>query len=204
MPFTGASARLRPQLMHGAATMATKTGQGWRIAGWGMIAGFLLTPLVAMRFTHEVKWTVFDFVFAGIVLGGGGLAAEATIRFSQDRAYRIAAALALLAAILLVWINAAVGIIGNENNPLNLLYGGVLAVALAGALFARFSAPGMAQAMAIAAAMQALVAVVAVVAGRDAPPGPVGQVLLNGFFVGLWAASAALFARAAARMVERV
>jgi hypothetical protein len=33
----------------------------------------LLVPPVAMQFTDEVDWGVFDFVFAGILLGGGGL-----------------------------------------------------------------------------------------------------------------------------------
>jgi hypothetical protein len=183
--------------------MATRTGQGWRIAGWSGIAALLLTPLVAMRFTNAVNWTTSDFIFAGIVLGSLGLGAEAAIRFSRDIAYRAAAALALLAAVLLVWINAAAGIIGDAGNPLNLLYGGVLAVALAGALAARFRARGMAQAMITAAVAEAAVAVVAVIANGAAPPGPVGEVLLNGFFVALWAGSAALFARAA-RTAERV
>jgi hypothetical protein len=187
--------------MHGTDTMATGagiSGRGWRIAAWGTIAALLLTPLVAMRFTDQVNWTASDFVFAGLVFGGVGLGAQAALRFSRDMAYRAGCGLALLAAFLLVWINAAVGIIGDEDNPLNLLYGGVLVVALAGALFARFRPRGMAQAMATAAAAEALVAVVAMVGGRHEPPGLVGEALLNGFFVGLWSLSAALFAKAGA------
>jgi hypothetical protein len=36
-------------------------------------AFILLLPLVAMQFTDEVDWGVFDFVAAGVLLGGGGL-----------------------------------------------------------------------------------------------------------------------------------
>jgi hypothetical protein len=46
---------------------------------------------------------------------------------------------------------------------------------------------------------QALVAVVALVAGLGAtePPGPLGILILNGFFVTLFVGSASLFRRAA-------
>jgi hypothetical protein len=44
------------------------------VARIALVTGFiLLLPLVAMQFTDEVDWGVFDFVFAGILLGGGGL-----------------------------------------------------------------------------------------------------------------------------------
>ena len=39
----------------------------------------LLLPLVAMQFTDEVNWGVFDFVFAGALLGGTGLLLELAV-----------------------------------------------------------------------------------------------------------------------------
>ena len=51
---------------------------------------------------------------------------------------------AALGAFFLVWVNGAVGIIGNEENQANLLFFGVLAVAVVGSLIARFRAKGMA------------------------------------------------------------
>ena len=36
--------------------------------------------------------------------------------------------MAIVAAFLLIWINLAVGINGSEDNPANLMYGGVLTV----------------------------------------------------------------------------
>lgn len=169
----------------------------WRTIGWSVAAAVLLLPLAAMQFTAEVHWTGSDFVFAGVLIGGAGGAFELVVRARQNGAYRAGMALALAAAFLLVWLNAAVGIIGSEDNPLNLLYGAVVLVALVGALAARFGARGMAHAMTAAAIAQALVGIVAITAGANEPPGPAGLGLLNGFFVALFSGSAWLFRRAA-------
>lgn len=169
----------------------------WRIAGWTLAVLLLLLPLVAMQFTTEVDWTAADFVFAAVLIGGVGLAIELAFRSNRNGAYRLAVALFVGAAFLLVWINAAVGIIGGEDNPLNLLYAGVLAIACAGAVVARFRARGMARAMSVAAAAQAVVGIIAVIAEAHLPPGPLGLIVLNGGFVAMFAASAVLFGRAA-------
>lgn len=172
-------------------------GNGWRIAGWGAAATLLLIPFVAMRFTSEVNWTASDFVFAGALIGGVGVTLELAVRMTRNHAYRAGVGAALAAAFLLIWINAAVGIIGSEDNPLNLLYAGVLAIALAGAIGAGFQPRGMARAMIAAAGALGLIAVLAVIAGRNDPPGAMGLVLLNGFFVALFLGAAWLFRKAA-------
>ena len=174
----------------------------WRVAGWSIAALLWLLPLAAMQVTREVNWTASDFVFAAVLIGGAGLVLELAARATRSLAYRGGVALLVAAAFLLVWINAAVGIIGDEDNPLNLLYGGVLAVALVGAVAGRFRARGLARSAAAAAIAQALIGAVAVVAGRDQPPGAIGLVMLNGFFVALFACSAWLFDRAA-RQADR-
>lgn len=182
------------------AQAAARGGQSWRIAGWGVAASLLLLPLAAMQFTDEVNWSPGDFVFAGIMFGAVGLVLELTFRRSARVAYRGAVGLALAAVFLLIWVNGAVGIIGDEDNPWNLMFGGVIAVALVGAIVARFEAAAMARAMALAAVAQALVAAIALVAGLGAldPPGPAGIAAINGFFFALWALSAALFRKASA------
>jgi len=93
----------------------------WRIAVWGGAALLLLLPLVAMQFTTEVVWTGFDFLLFGVMLAvlGGGI--ELAVRMSRHYAYRAAAGIALVTGFLLVWMNLAVGIIGNEENPANLM-----------------------------------------------------------------------------------
>ena len=98
-------------------------------------ACILLVPLVAMQFTEEVNWDLFDFAFMGTLLFGTGLAYELVARKAGAIAYRAAVGVALAAALLLVWVNGAVGIIG--NGPVNLMYFGVLAVLVIGAAVAR-------------------------------------------------------------------
>jgi hypothetical protein len=170
--------------------------------GWGMAAVLLLLPLVAMQFTSEVNWTLSDFVFAGAMFGLVGGTYELAIRLSRNYAYRGGVAVALLAAFLLVWINLAVGIIGNEDNPANLIFFAVIAIALTGSIAARFDAIGMARAMTVTAVVQELIAVTVLFVGlgRTEPPGPVGLFALISFFAFLWIASAALFRKAASAL----
>jgi hypothetical protein len=174
-------------------------GAPWRIIGWGAAALILLTPLVAMQVTDEVDWDAFDFVFMGAVLGGVGLGLELTMKRTADAAYRAAAGVALAAAFLLVWMNAAVGLIGGEQEDANALYLGVPAVGLVGALLVRFRPAGLAWAMAAAALAQACVPLLA--AAWDPALRPLAlsaQVAgLTGLFAGLWLLSAGLFRTAA-------
>jgi hypothetical protein len=164
------------------------------MAGWGLLALLLLLPLVAMQFTDEVNWDAADFLVMGVLLASVGLAFELAARMSGDAAYRAAAGLAIVAAFLLIWVNLAVGIIGAEDNPANLMYAGVLAVGGIGALVARLRPAGMARAMFATAAAVALVALIALVAGLDTR---VQVVFANLFFVALFAASAWQFREAA-------
>jgi hypothetical protein len=116
----------------------------------------------------------------------------------DSTAYRSAVGVALAAALMLVWLSLGVGIIGADGDPANLMYFGVLAVGILGALVARFRPRGMARALVAVAFAQALVAGIAIVAGLGRPwSGPLELLLLNGFFVSLFAGSAWLFRRAA-------
>ncbi len=163
----------------------------------------LLIPLVAMRFTNEVKWTLFDFVFAGTLIFGTGLLFEvARKKAAGNGAYKLAAGAALAAVFFLIWINGAVGIIGSETNPLNLMYFGVIGIAFLGALIARFRPQGMARALFAAAIAQAIIPVIALVGNPQVisteAPGVVGVFALNSCFVILFVGSALLFRRASA------
>jgi hypothetical protein len=162
----------------------------WRITGWGLAASLLLLPAVAMRFTPEVNWTAFDFVFAAALIGGVGVAFEVAVRMTRSVPYRSGVAVALAAAFLLVWVNGAVGMIGSEDNPFNLLFLGVIALALAGAIAARFRAAGTARAMIAAAVAQGAIGVAGMAA--DLRGG-----VLSAALAGLGLLSAALFRKAA-------
>jgi hypothetical protein len=192
----------------------SKHGTASRSAGRVAVAtaAILLVPWVAMRFTDEVVWGVGDFLVAGILLFGTGLTYSVAARRANDAAYRIAVGVAVGAALLLVWVNLAVGIIGDEENPANAMFLGVLAVGIIGVLIARFHPHRMARALFATAVAQALVAVIALIAVETSPsvwreasgaqdPGPVVQILgVNGMFVALFLGSAWLFRRAARRL----
>jgi hypothetical protein len=120
-------------------------------------------------------------------------------------AYRTAIGVALAAAILLVWLSLGVGIIGADGDPANLMYFGVLAVGMVGAMIARLRPRGMARALFATALAQALVAAIALIARLGLPWSPPAEILaLNGFFIALFVASAWLFRRAAHGPPERV
>lgn len=76
------------------------------------VAGLLLIPLIAMQFTNEVNWTLADFVVAGVLLTVTGLMCELVMRKVNKIKYRITICAVLLAALLLVWLELAVGIFG--------------------------------------------------------------------------------------------
>ena len=76
-----------------------------------MTAVILLLPLVAMQFTDEVDWGVFDFVFAGVLLGGTGVLLELAVRKPRTIAYRVAAAAIGVAAIVLGEADDAPGLV---------------------------------------------------------------------------------------------
>ena len=164
-------------------------------------ATILLVPLVAMQFTDEVNWGPGDFIIMGGLLLGVSLAYELVARRSKSTVYRVAFGVWLAAAFLLFWMNGAVGIIGNEGQPVNLLYGVVFAVALIGSFMARFRPRGMALTLFAAAFTQMLIPVIAMIVWPDVSwgaAGVVGVFCFNGFFVVLFIISGLLFRRAGA------
>ncbi|MGH9457094.1 MAG: hypothetical protein ACRD2J_05575 [Thermoanaerobaculia bacterium] len=115
----------------------------------------------------------------------------------DKNSYRLAAALAILGALLLVWLSLGVGIIGADGDPANRMYFAVVAVGLVGVLIARFRPNGMALALVAMVIAQAAIGAYAIFAGLGRPAsGPLELTLLNGFFVALFAAAAWLFRRA--------
>jgi peptidoglycan/LPS O-acetylase OafA/YrhL len=76
------------------------------------VAFLLLIPLIAMQFTDEVNWTLFDFLIAGVLLLGTGLLCELVMRKVTKIEHRIAICVVIVAALILIWIELAVGIFG--------------------------------------------------------------------------------------------
>jgi hypothetical protein len=171
-------------------------------------ACILLVPLSGNLF---MGWSCSPFAFAfwGALLFGTGITYELVARKGGTMAYRIAIGVACVTGFVLLWINAAAGIIG--DGPVNLMYLGVLAVGSIGAFIARFQPRGMALALFATAVAQMLVPVIALViwkAGWESllvdprspnppfDPGIVPVFGLNAVFVLLFAGSALLFRRA--------
>lgn len=68
----------------------------------------LLVPLVATLLSDEVTWTLPDFVAAGALLFGAGLAFIVAAR--RATRHRALLGIAILGALLLVWAELAVGV----------------------------------------------------------------------------------------------
>lgn len=176
-------------------------GSHWRIAAWAVVVALILTiPLVAMQFSDEWDWDLFDFIFAGTLLLGAALTYELVAKKGGSAAYRAAVGVAIATALVLVWVNAAAGIIGDDEF-FNLMYFGVLAIGIVGALFARLRPRGMALTLFAVASAQMLVPVIVLATPSIRyvlwePPGPVGVFVLNAFFALLWVGSALLFRKA--------
>ncbi len=159
----------------------------------------LLIPLAAMAFNVDGwAWGPGSFVLAWVLMAGAGLAYKVISSQATGPAYRVATALGVFTGLALVWINAAVGFIGSEDNPANLLFAGVWVIGAIGAVIARFKPAGMARALAATALAQFLVPVIALLVWpADFSPGVVPVFVLNLVFVLLFATAALLFRRAA-------
>ncbi len=177
-----------------------------RMLFWGGAAGLWLLPLAAMQFSAGMDWSVFDFVVWGVMLLIAAGVCELALRASGDLTFRAGVVVAVGAAFLLIWINLAVGIIGSEDDPANLMFFGVLVAGVIGAFVADFRATGMARAMLAMAALQGLAGGTALVAGWGAGGENWPQVIfvMTTFFGGLWLLSAWLFRKAGRHAVGRV
>lgn len=162
-------------------------------------ASILLLPLLAMQFSKEANWSMFDFVAAWILLFSAGFTYKLIVRKANNNLYKAASFIAVGTALFLVWSNLAVGIIGSEDNPENMMYFGVLAVGFIGSLIARFQPKGMSYSLYAASTAQAIITVIMLFLGMQHVPGSsVAEILgINLFFIVLWFGSALLYRHAA-------
>lgn len=75
----------------------------------------------------------------------------------QNKFYRIAFCIWIFWAFLIIWINGAVGIIGSEDNPANLMYAAVLITWLIGSILSLLKPRGMAYTLFTVSIIQILV-----------------------------------------------
>lgn len=155
----------------------------WRVIGWGGAIALILTPLVAMQFTNEVDWDETDFIVATIIFGIVGGLIELAVRLSSNWYFRTGAMFAVLAGFMVVWANLAVGMIGNEDNPVNLWFGAVLLIAIAGSIASRFRASILPTAMFLAGTTQIAIGTFAGILGTDMRGGRFTIILAVTWFI---------------------
>jgi hypothetical protein len=183
---------IRENLRH----MLTQTNV---LVRWVLItAAVLAVPLLAMVLnigvpdpgsgTEGVNWGPMDFATIGVLVLGSGLLYEYASARGGNMAHRAAVGIAVAAGLFLIWVNLAVGMMAVENG--NLMYVLVLFVAVFGATIGRFEPRHASIAMFATAGAQAVVAVIALVAGL----GP--TLPADAFFVAAWIVSGLLFRQA--------
>ncbi|HWS78202.1 MAG TPA: hypothetical protein VN205_07480 [Thermomonas sp.] len=158
---------------------------------WGGAACLLLLPAVAMQWfpASGVNWTASDFVVMGALFAVGCGIYELGAWLSGNAAYRAGFGLGALAGFLTIWVNLAVGMLGDEASGFNAMFIGVLAIAALGAILARMRPAGMARAMfATAAAQLAVVGIAVALGGYRAH-----ELALTACFALPWLAAGQLF-----------
>ncbi|MFN3451684.1 MAG: hypothetical protein ACK4ZE_05955 [Sphingorhabdus sp.] len=120
-----------------------------------------------MQFTTEVNWDETDFVVAAIIFGMVGGLIEFAVRLSSNWYFRVGSMFAVLAGFMVIWSNLAVGMIGNEDNPVNLWFGLVLLIAIGGSIASRLRGSILPQAMFAAGLVQMYIGIFAGIFGND-------------------------------------
>ena len=155
----------------------------------------LIIPLVAKFTLEDMKWDLFDFIAAWILFFSSGVTYRLIARKMSNIIYRSAVGLAIATALFLVWSNLAVGLIGNEDNPANWMFIGVLALGFLGAIITRLQARGMFRVLMAMVIAHGLIVAIALSAGMHlSPESSVNEILgVNALFATLWSGSALLF-----------
>lgn len=78
-----------------------------------LVALLLLVPLIAMQFTDEVNWDLFDFTIMGILLVGTVSICELILRNVKSTNNRVLICGMVLAILFLIWAELAVGVFGS-------------------------------------------------------------------------------------------
>jgi hypothetical protein len=160
-------------------------------------AGILLIPVWGNLYVDGWNWSDFDFVFAGIVLFGLSFLFElARKKAGNSTAYKMGAGLALLTIFFLLWINGAVGIIGDGDN-VSVIYMLVPLTLIVGSAIARFKSRGLSLVLFAAAFVQFMIPIVAYFGiTSDFAPGVAKVFMLNSIFVLGFLASGFFFRQA--------
>ncbi|MBI1400740.1 hypothetical protein [Hyphomonas sp.] len=90
-----------------------------------------------------MSWGLVDFLVAGGLITAFGGVFVMGLRASNSWSYRAGFALALLTGLAVIWSALAVGIVGDEGDPADLMYAAILFGGFVAACAVRFSPGGM-------------------------------------------------------------
>ena len=134
----------------------------------------LMAPVVGSQVVEGWNWGPGAFVFTYLMFFGAALAYGLIAGRMGAWAYKAGVGLALVSGFVMGW--ATMVHMSETENPVNLVYFGVLAVGAVGAWLARLKARGMARAMFAMAGALAVAFVITQVVMVDTPAGPVWDV----------------------------
>lgn len=77
-----------------------------------IIAILLSVPFIAMQFTHEVDWSLFDFIIMTALLSSLGILIELVLRKVKTYRNRLALCILVVLCGFVIWAELAVGIFG--------------------------------------------------------------------------------------------
>jgi hypothetical protein len=142
-----------------------------------------------------MNWDLMDYIVAGGLVGVLVALAFVVILRGPNLFYMAGAGLAALTGFVMIWASLAVGIIGAEGDAANLMFAGVLVIAVLGALWSRFRSAGMARAMFAAMLAQLLAGGVALAAGwgADSARWPFDVLAATAVLAVMWLVSSWLF-----------
>ena len=137
----------------------------------------LMVPLIASRIVEGWNWPPRAFVLTYVLFFATGMAYALIARRMNAWAYKAAVAIALVAGFVLGW--STMVHMSETENPLNLVYFGVIAVGAVGAVLARLKAKGMARALFAMSIALAAAWLVTQVLNTDPPAGPFWNVAIK-------------------------
>lgn len=165
-----------------------------------VIAGsLLLVPFTASFYVEGFNWSTSDYLFAFMMFFVTVTSYKMITRSNTSAIYKFAIGFSLFSGFFMVWVNLAVGIIGAEDNPINIYYFIVILIGLVGANLVRLRPEGMARVMGIMAASIIVIVFIALVTGaQHMPHSSVTHILaVNAVMAFLFIQSAFLFHYAA-------
>ena len=169
----------------------------WRIAAWFATAGLIALPITIQLISGNFGWSLADFVSVTIILLMSCGLFDIAARSASSASYLAGTSAALAAGFGSIVLNGAIGFVGSEDEPHNLLFLAVVCVAVIGAVLARGHAMALSIAMSAAGIAHIVVSIGLLINADGTSDGdPQMEVVGLTVFAAMWLASAWLFRKA--------